>query len=119
MLIQKKRLRQREGLSDEQKAIFDILRQGKTLEEKRKARNQENLCRVARRTEKGQIESRTMGRQVPNCSCSFQLRQQETLFEVLPYPTYQTSDIDQKTQMVYAHLKNQYYGGGMSIYGQY
>ena len=41
------------------------------------------------------------------------------LFESLPYPIYQTDDIDLKTQLVYAHLKHQYYGGGRSIYGAY
>jgi sugar phosphate isomerase/epimerase len=43
----------------------------------------------------------------------------KTLFETLPYPTYQTDDIDLKTNLVYEHLKHQYFGGGMSIYGQY
>jgi hypothetical protein len=43
----------------------------------------------------------------------------KTLFEVLPYPAYQTDDIDLRTNLVYEHLKNQYFGGGMSIYGSY
>mgnify|MGYP000455481357 CR=1 FL=1 len=43
----------------------------------------------------------------------------KTLFEALPYPTYQTDDIDLKTHLVYDHLKIQYFGGGVSIYGQY
>ena len=42
-----------------------------------------------------------------------------TLYEVLPYPTYETDDIDIKTNLVYEHLKKQYYGGGMSVYGHY
>jgi type I restriction enzyme R subunit len=37
----------------------------------------------------------------------------------MPYPTYQTEEIDLKTNLVYEHLKQQYYGGGTSIYGQY
>ena len=41
------------------------------------------------------------------------------LFEVLPYPTYQVDDIDLKTNLVYEHLKRQYFGAGMSVYGQY
>ena len=36
----------------------------------------------------------------------------KTLFEVLPYPTYATDDIDLKTNLVYEHLKHQYFGGG-------
>ena len=35
------------------------------------------------------------------------------------YPTYQTDDIDLKTNLVFEHFKQQYFGGGMSIYGQY
>ena len=43
----------------------------------------------------------------------------KTLFESLPYPTYQTDDVDLKTNLVFEHLKHQYYGGGVSIYGAY
>lgn len=39
------------------------------------------------------------------------------LFEKLPYPTYQNDDIDLKTNLLYNHLRNQYYGGGKSVYG--
>jgi hypothetical protein len=41
------------------------------------------------------------------------------LFETLPYPTYQTDDIDLKANLVYEHLKHQYFGGEKSIYGQH
>lgn len=43
----------------------------------------------------------------------------KTLFESLPYPTYQTSEIDLKTNLVFEHLKHQYFGAGVSIYGGY
>lgn len=43
----------------------------------------------------------------------------KTLFETLPYPTYETNDIDLRTNLVYEHLRQQYQGDGMSIYGQY
>lgn len=43
----------------------------------------------------------------------------DSLFQVLPYPTYAETDIDLKTDLVYQHLKNQYYGGGRSVYGVY
>jgi hypothetical protein len=32
---------------------------------------------------------------------------------------FKTDEIDAKTQRIYAHLKNQYYGGGVSVYGRY
>jgi type I restriction enzyme R subunit len=43
----------------------------------------------------------------------------KTLFETLPYPTYQNDDIDLKTNLVFEHFKNQYAGGGMGVYGGY
>jgi type I restriction enzyme R subunit len=43
----------------------------------------------------------------------------KTLFEALPYPTYETDDIDLKTNLVFQHLTDQYYGGGMSVYGAF
>ena len=43
----------------------------------------------------------------------------KTLFEKLPYPTYQSDEVDLKTNLVYEHLKSQYFGGGSSIYGNY
>ena len=41
-----------------------------------------------------------------------------TLFEKLP-ASFVNDDIDIKTNLVYEHLKHQYYGGGFSIYGKY
>ncbi len=42
-----------------------------------------------------------------------------TLFTSFPYPKYETDDVDLKTNLVYEHLKQQYFGGGVSIYGRY
>lgn len=33
----------------------------------------------------------------------------KALFEVLPYPTYQIDDIDLRTNLIYEHLKLQYF----------
>lgn len=43
----------------------------------------------------------------------------KTLFDQLPYPTYQKDDIDVRVAMIYEHLRHQYYGGGASVYGPY
>ena len=43
----------------------------------------------------------------------------DSLFQVLPYPTYEQTDIDLKTNLVFEHLKSQYHGGGRSVYGGY
>jgi type I restriction enzyme R subunit len=43
----------------------------------------------------------------------------KTLFELFPYPTCQINDVDLKSNLIYEHFKHQYFGGGVSIYGQY
>jgi len=72
----------REGLTEEQKAIFDIIRK-------------------------------------PNLSETEKKKIKKIAIELLPYPTYQTDDVDLKTNLVYEHIKHQYFGGGVSIYGHY
>ena len=37
----------------------------------------------------------------------------------LPHPTYEGFEINRKTELVYEHLKKQYFGGSKSIYGKY
>ena len=39
----------------------------------------------------------------------------KTLFDSLPHPTYETDEVDLKTNLVFEHLKHQYFGGGMSV----
>jgi type I restriction enzyme, R subunit len=108
----------REGLNEEQTAIFDILRQGKTLNKEEK----ENVKRLAialladLKQEPLQVEmwyeKSTTTAVVFNTISS-------SLYNQLPYPTYQNDDIDLKTNIVFAHLRSQYFGGGVSIYGAY
>ena len=108
----------REGLSDEEKAIFDILRQGKKLEEKEKNQIKEISVEMLNVLKKEKLKVEKWATKMETSAAVFNYVN-KTLFEVLPYPIYQTDDIDLKTQLVYAHLKNQYYGGGMSVYGVY
>ena len=108
----------REGLTDEQKAIFDILRQGKTLEESEKSEIKEISIGLLEELKKDKLRVEQWADKSLTAAAVFTTVHQ-TLFDALPYPTYQTDDIDLKTQLVYEHLKQQYYGGGRSIYGQY
>jgi type I restriction enzyme R subunit len=108
----------REGLTDEQKAIFDILRQGKTLEESEKSEIKEISIGLLEELKKDKLRVEQWADKSLTAAAVFTTVHQ-TLFDALPYPTYQTDDIDLKTQLVYEHLKHQYYGGGRSIYGQY
>jgi type I restriction enzyme, R subunit len=108
----------REGLTDEQKVIFDILRQGKKLEEKEKNEIKKISIELLEELKKEKLRVDQWADKSVTAAAVFNYVN-KTLFEVLPYPTYQTDDIDLRTNLVYEHLKHQYFGGGMSIYGRY
>jgi type I restriction enzyme R subunit len=108
----------REGLTDEQKAIFDILRHGKKLEEKEKNEIKKISVELLEELKQEKLKVEQWADKSVTAAAVFNTVS-KTLFETLPYPTYQSDDIDLKTNLVYEHLKHQYFGGGMSIYGQY
>lgn len=108
----------REGLTDEQKAIFDILRHGKKLEEKEKNEIKKISIGLLDELKKDKLKVEQWSDKSVTAAAVFNTVS-KTLFEALPYPTYQTDEIDLKTNLVYEHLKHQYFGGGISIYGQY
>lgn len=107
----------REGLTDEQKAIFDILRKP-NLSKSDKEKIKEIAIELLEELKKEKLKVEQWADKSVTAAAVFNFVN-KTLFEVLPYPTYETDDIDQKTNMVFTHLKQQYYGGGMSIYGAY
>ncbi len=117
-LTQEEAETKREGLSDEQKAIFDILRQGKELAKKEKDEIKKISIELLDELKKEKLQVEQWSDKSVTAAAVFNYVN-KTLFEVLPYPAYETDDIDLKTLMVYEHLKHQYYGGGMSIYGRY
>lgn len=108
----------RERLTDEQKAIFDILRMGKKLEEKEKNEVRKISIELLEELKKEKLRVDQWAEKNVTAAAVYNYVN-KTLFEVLPYPAYQTDDIDLRTNLVYEHLKNQYFGGGMSIYGSY
>jgi type I restriction enzyme R subunit len=108
----------REGLSDEQKAIFDILRQGKKLAEKEKNEIKKISVELLEELKQEKLKVEHWADKSVTAAAVFNMVS-KTLFEALPYPTYQNDDIDLRTNLVFEHLKSQYYGGGMSIYGSY
>jgi type I restriction enzyme R subunit len=108
----------REGLNDEQKAIFDILRHGKKLEEKEKNEIKKISVELLDELKKDKLKVVQVWEKAETTAALYKYVN-DTLFAKLPYPTYETDDIDLKTNLVYEHLKHQYYGGGISIYGQY
>jgi type I restriction enzyme R subunit len=108
----------REGLTDEQKAIFDILRYGKELKEKEKNEIKKISIEMLEELKKEKLKVEQWADKSVTAAAVFNIVS-KTLFETLPFPTYQVDEIDLKTNLVYEHLKHQYYGGGVSIYGNY
>lgn len=108
----------REGLTDEQKAIFDILRQGKHLNEKDKTSIKEIAVDLLDELKREKLKVEQWAEKSVTAAAVFNYVS-KVLFESLPDPAYQTDDIDLKTNLVYAHLKQQYLGGGVSVYGGY
>ena len=108
----------REGLTDEQKAVFDILRHGKKLEEKEKNEIKKISIELLAELKKEKLKVEQVWEKTETTAAVYKYVN-DTLFNLLPYPTYKTDDIDLKTNLVYEHLRSQYYGGGMSVYGPY
>jgi type I restriction enzyme R subunit len=108
----------REGLTDEQKAIFDILRQGKKLKEKEKNEIKKISIELLDDLKQEKLKVEQWSNKSVTAAAVFNTVS-KSLFEALPFPAYKTDDIDLKTNLVYEHLKQQYFGGGYSIYGTY
>ena len=108
----------REGLTDEQKAIFDILRQGKKLDVKEKDAVKRISVELLDELKREKLKVEQWCDKQATAAAVYNYVN-KTLFEVLPYPTYQTDEVDLKSNMICEHLKNQYYGGGLSVYGRY
>jgi type I restriction enzyme R subunit len=107
----------REGLTEEQKAIFDILRKPK-LAESDKKKVKEIAVELLEELKMDKLKVEQWADKSTTAAAVFNMVN-KTLFETLPYPTYESEDVDVKTNLVYEHLKHQYFGGGMSIYGKY
>ncbi len=107
----------REGLTEEQKAIFDILRKP-DLSESDKKKIKEIAIELLDELKKDKLKVEQWADKSVTAAAVFNAVS-KTLFEALPYPTYHTNDIDLRTNLIYEHLKHQYYGGGLSVYGRY
>ena len=107
----------REGLTEEQKAIFDILRKP-NLAEPDKKKIKEIAIVLLEELKKTKLRVEFWADKAATAAAVFNAVS-KTLFESLPYPTYQNDDIDLKTNLVYQHLRQQYFGAGVSVYGEY
>ena len=108
----------REGLTEEQKAIFDILRQGKKLSEAEKKEVKAVVLQLLEELKEEKLQVELWADKSTTAAAVFNLVN-KILYESLPYPAYDTDEIDLKTNLVYQHFKLQYMGGGQTIYGPY
>ncbi|HEY5123181.1 MAG TPA: type I restriction endonuclease subunit R [Ignavibacteria bacterium] len=107
----------REGLNEEQAAVFDILRKPElTTSDKNKVKEIAIELLEELKKEKLKVDQWT---EKPTTSAAVFTTVSNYLYKELPYPTYQKDDIDEKTTLLYDHFRNQYFGGGVSVYGKY
>ncbi|MCW7498456.1 type I restriction endonuclease subunit R [Leptospira levettii] len=108
----------REGLTDEQKAIFDILRSEKTLTTK-EIKEVKALCiELLDELKKEKLKVEQWSEKVSTSAAVFSFVN-DKLFDSLPHPTFGKNDISIKTALIFEHLKSQYFGKGLSIYGSF
>ncbi len=107
----------REDLTEEQAAIFDILRKP-TLNEKEKKKIKDIAIDLLEELKKEKLRVEQWSEKSVTSAAVFNTVDR-TLFDQLPYPTYQNDEIEVRVRMIYDHLQQQYYGGGMSVYGSY
>lgn len=108
----------REGLDEEQKAIFDILREGKKLTEVEKKEVKAIVVLLLEELKEEKLKVELWADKATTAAAVFNLVN-KVLYEKLPHPAYQNDDVDLKTNLVYQHLRLQYTGGGQSVYGYY
>ncbi|HOJ07765.1 MAG: type I restriction endonuclease subunit R [Ignavibacteriota bacterium] len=107
----------REDLTEEQAAIFDILRKP-TLTEKEKKKIKEIAKELLDDLKKEKLRVEQWSEKSVTAAAVFNAVDR-TLFNQLPYPTYQNDEIEVRVRMIFDHLQQQYYGGGLSVYGPY
>lgn len=108
----------REGLTEEQKAIFDILRQGKQLKESEKTEIKKIAIQLLEELKQDKLKVEQWSEKSVTAAAVFNTVNSK-LFTTLPYSAYNSDEVSTITNLVFEHLKHQYYGGGVSIYGHY
>ncbi|MFN5026061.1 MAG: type I restriction enzyme endonuclease domain-containing protein, partial [Bacteroidota bacterium] len=106
----------REGLTDEEKAIFDILRQCIKLSENEKKEIKKISVQLLEELKKDKLRVESWSDKALTAASVYNIVN-KTLFESLPYPTYRSQDVDLKTNQIFEHLRHQYADGGVRIYG--
>lgn len=97
----------REGLEENELTIFDLLRQGKSLTDKEKHEVKEIAKQLITQLESDELTI-DHWKDKPQTSSAVRKTINDYLFEKLPYPTYDESDIGEKTDRVYDYLVGRY-----------
>lgn len=106
----------REGLTEEQKAVFDILKKpALTNSEKKKVK--EIAIELLDDLKKEKLKVPNVWEKSETTAAVFNYVN-NTLFNSLP-DSYEKEEIDEKTIRLFDHLRHQYYGNGISVYGEY
>ncbi len=100
----------REGLNEEQKAVFDILRQGISLDEKEKNEIKKISIQLLNELKKEKLKVEMWSDKSETAASVYRFVN-DTLFQSLPYPAYSENEIGIKTSMLFEHFKMQYPGG--------
>ena len=108
----------REGLTEEQKAVFDIVRSDKTLSPSESKLVKKICVELLEELKKEKLNVEQWSVKQTTSASVFKYVY-DKLFDELPHPAYQTEDITTKTNLLFEHLKNQYLGRGVSVYGAY
>jgi type I restriction enzyme R subunit len=107
----------REGLTEEQGAVFDILRKPELCDSDKK-RVRKIAIELLDILKKEELQVSQWSDQT-TIAAQVEVKINKTLFQELPDPEYTLDDINLRSILVLAHMKNQYFGGGVSVYGRY
>jgi len=104
----------REGLTEEQGAVFDILRKEKQLTpaEKKKVKAAAVELLTVLEAEKFKIDNWEEKEEIAS---SVHRIINEHLFQKLPFPLYQNEDVATKTELTFLHVKHHHGGGSRAV----
>ncbi len=109
--------RKREGLSEEEAVVFDILRKRELTESERK-KVRDIAVSLLQKLKESELRIPAWSEQT-TLAARVEKYIIENLHKELPYPAYDIDDINTRTNSLLDHLKNYYPGGDSSVFGGY
>lgn len=98
---------QRESLTEDELAVFDMLGRDKKIKDKEKASLKETAKKLLERLKDNEFKVDHWVDK-PQTASAVRVAIQNYLFETLPYPAYQEDDINGKTDMLFNFFKTRY-----------